>query len=108
MAIEHHIDSPFAEAVRIIGSQSETARVIGMSQASVYKRLKSGKPVWDTAIRALEAASGIPRFKLRPDLFEAPAITSVPSDADVASSIIPGDPHVPCDQAAASHPRDAA
>lgn len=73
MALEHDTDSPFAEAVRKIGSQSQTARILGRSQSSIYRRLKSGEPVWDTSVLALEEATGIPRWKFRPDLWTPPA-----------------------------------
>lgn len=69
MAIEHEIDSPFAEAVRSIGSQSATARVVRKSQSTIYARLKSGKPVWAEDVLAVSEASGIPKERLRPDLY---------------------------------------
>lgn len=71
MAIEHEIDSPFALAVRAIGSQSAMARLIGKGQATVYTRLKNGKPIWDDRelIEKIVVATGIPKERLRPDLF---------------------------------------
>lgn len=71
MAIEHDIDSPFAQAVRVIGSQSAMARLIGKGQATVYARLKSGKPVWDDSVLKIAAATGIAKEALRPDLYGA-------------------------------------
>lgn len=82
MAIEHEIESPFAMAVRTIGSQSATARLIGKSQSTVYLRLKSGKPLWSEDVLAVEAETDrlgdrISRHDLRPDIYprdnQAPA-----------------------------------
>lgn len=71
MAIEHEIDSPLARAVRAIGSQSQTARLIGKGQATVYARLKSGKPIWDDkeVLEKLSRAARMTKEQLRPDLF---------------------------------------
>ncbi len=69
MAIEHEIDTPFALAVRRIGSQSATGRLIKRSQGAVNSRLKSRKPVWPEAVLTLEAETGISRHDLRPDIY---------------------------------------
>lgn len=69
MAIEHEIDSPFAEAVRIIGSQSATARLVGKRQSTIYARLKSRKPIWAEDVLAVAEASGVSKERLRPDLY---------------------------------------
>lgn len=82
MAIEHEIESPFAMAVRTIGSQSATARLIGKSQSTVYLRLKSGKPLWSEDVLVVEAETDrlgdrVSRHDLRPDIYprddQAPA-----------------------------------
>ncbi|MDR6135733.1 DNA-binding transcriptional regulator YdaS (Cro superfamily) [Sphingomonas sp. SORGH_AS802] len=108
MAIEHEIDTPFAQAVRAIGSQSATARIIGKSQTAVFNKLKAQGLVWDTAVLKLEAVTGIPKHILRPDLFEAPPEPTPFSYGTTSPTLAPTRPAVPCDQAAASHPRDAA
>lgn len=83
MAIEHDMDSPFALAVRMIGSQSATARIVKKSQSAVYKRLKSGKPVWAEAVMPLVEATGIDKSVLRPDLHPREALTARPSSGDI-------------------------
>lgn len=108
MAIEHEIDTAFARAVRTIGSQSATARIIGKSQTAVFNKLKAQGLVWDTAVLKLEAATGIPKHILRPDLFEAPPEPSPPSSASTSTNLAHAHPHVRCDPPAPSHPRDAA
>jgi TorA maturation chaperone TorD len=67
------------EAIRAAGSVSELARRIGIAQPSVSN--------WDRVpaerVLAVEAATGIPRVRLRPDLYgEAPMVE--PDDVDAA------------------------
>lgn len=69
MALEHEIDSPFALAIRTAGSQSAFGRIIGRPQSSVRDRLASGKPLWAEDVLAVEAATGVPKEDLRPDLY---------------------------------------
>jgi TorA maturation chaperone TorD len=61
-------DPGLSEAIRVVGGVSELARRIGISQPSVSN--------WDRVpvdrVVAVEAATGIDRAKLRPDLFAAP------------------------------------
>jgi DNA-binding transcriptional regulator YdaS (Cro superfamily) len=80
MAIEHEIDSPFAEAVRIAGSQSAMGRLVGKSQATVHERLKLGKPCWPESVLIVENATGVSRHRLRPDIF---------GEEDAARAMIP-------------------
>jgi TorA maturation chaperone TorD len=68
-----------AEAIRAAGGVSELARRIGIAQPSVSN--------WDRVpadrIASVEAATGIPRAKLRPDLF-AEGIVSESDDIEAA------------------------
>jgi TorA maturation chaperone TorD len=68
-----------AEAIRAVGGVSELARRIGIAQPSVSN--------WDRVpadrVASVEAASGIPRAKLRPDLF-AQGIVSETDDVEAA------------------------
>lgn len=57
------------EAVNKAGGQSELARKIGVTRGYVHKMLKSGH-VPSEQVRAIEAATGVSRQKLRPDLYE--------------------------------------
>ena len=56
-------------AVALIGSQSATGHLLGVSQASVWKWLREGKPLPAQHVLAIEAATGISRHELRPDLY---------------------------------------
>ena len=57
------------EAVRRIGSQAATARLLGLSQTSVWKWVNRGKALPAEHVLAVEAATGISRHALRPDIY---------------------------------------
>jgi len=80
MAIQDHLDSPFAKAARILG-QAGLARITGKHQTTVRERLMKGLPLWPEAVFAVEAATGISRHDLRPDIYPREA----PASADEAS-----------------------
>lgn len=84
MAIEHDLDSELAKAVREAGSQSAFGRLIGRRQSTVREWLKSGK-VPGEAVLAVEAATGISRHRLRPDVY-GPAPTTLPTAANPGTS----------------------
>lgn len=58
-----------AEAVSRAGSQSALARKIGTTQATVWKWLNKGLPIKPELVLATEAATGVSRHRLRPDLY---------------------------------------
>src|SRR5690349_16304388 len=66
-------DTGLAEAIQAVGGVSELARRLGISQPSVSN--------WDKVpaerVLAVEAATGIARVRLRPDLYSEP-----PTDID--------------------------
>ena len=57
------------DAVARVGSQSALARLIGVSQQAVWKWLQSGKPLPAEHVLKVEAATGVSRHDLRPDLY---------------------------------------
>lgn len=57
------------QAVAVAGSQSALARSIGTSQATVWKWLNKGLPVTAQLVLKIEAATGISRHDLRPDIY---------------------------------------
>ena len=61
--------SAIEEAVRRAGSQSALARSIGTSQATVWKWLNKGLPITPVLVLAIEAATGVSKHDLRPDLY---------------------------------------
>ncbi len=83
MGIEATLKTPLAEAVRKVGSQSAFARLVGKSQASVHGLLRDGKDLWPENVLAVEAATGVSKHRLRPDVYGPEpklAPTPVPHD----------------------------
>src|ERR1051326_896409 len=72
-------DPGLSEAIRAVGGVSELARRIGISQPSVSN--------WDKVpaerVLAVEAATGITRVRLRPDLYREPDLREI-DEIDVA------------------------
>ncbi len=56
------------EAIKRAGGQVKLAKAIKSSQASISLWKRTGK-VPAAAAKAIEKATGIPRAKLRPDIF---------------------------------------
>lgn len=69
MGIESRLDTPLADAVRKVGSQSAFARLTGRTQPSVYQLLMRRGSLWPDAVLAVERATGISRYVLRPDIY---------------------------------------
>ena len=65
--------SALERAVAVAGGQLALAKAINTTQSNVWtwlNRSKRGVPgEW---VRAVEAATGIPRHELRPDIYPAP------------------------------------
>ena len=57
------------KAVDLAGSQSEIARLCSVSQAAVWKWLQNSKPLPAEHVLAVEAATGVSRYDLRPDIY---------------------------------------
>jgi DNA-binding transcriptional regulator YdaS (Cro superfamily) len=68
MPIEHSSSTPLARAVRLVGSQSAFARLIGKRQSVVHGWLREDKPLPIELVRVVSEATGIPKNELRPDL----------------------------------------
>jgi len=69
------MDNPTAldRAVVAAGGQSALARAIGVQQAHVWYWLKKrGGKVPAEQVLPIEAATGVPRHELRPDLYPTP------------------------------------
>lgn len=59
-------------AVQRAGGQSALARIVGCSQSNISLLLKNRKPLPAEYVLAAEAATGISRFDLRPDVYGSP------------------------------------
>ena len=62
-------EAAFEKAIRIIGSPTATARLVGKHQTTVRERLLNGGQCWPEHVLAVEAATGISRHDLRPDIY---------------------------------------
>jgi TorA maturation chaperone TorD len=73
-------DSGLAEAFRSTGGASELARRLGISQPSVstWSRVPAER------VAAVEAATGVPRHRLRPDLYDENFSATDLDEADAA------------------------
>ncbi|MBX9593469.1 MAG: type II toxin-antitoxin system CcdA family antitoxin [Roseomonas sp.] len=60
--------SPLAEAIAAAGGVTRLAERIGLAHPSVLRWQRSGKIPAERVV-AVEAATGVPRHRLRPDLF---------------------------------------
>lgn len=69
MAIEHETDSALAKAVRAAGSQSAFGRLIDKRQSVVHDWLREEKQLPAEHVLAVEAATGVSRHDLRPDIY---------------------------------------
>src|SRR3954468_22514235 len=73
-------DPGLSEALRAVGGVSELARKIGISQPSIsnWTRVPADR------VRAVEAATGVSRAVLRPDLFQHEARGEATDEVDAA------------------------
>ncbi|MGA9659011.1 MAG: YdaS family helix-turn-helix protein [Asticcacaulis sp.] len=69
-------------AMKKAGSQSALARICGCSQTAVWKMAQSSKRLSTGYVLAVEAATGISRHDLRPDIYPRPSKTQPKRRAD--------------------------
>lgn len=86
MGITNHLElDALNEAVRRAGSQSELARRIGVAQGSVWKMVNRAKRASADFVLKIEAATGVSRHDLRPDLYpreDTPAETGADNSSE--------------------------
>jgi TorA maturation chaperone TorD len=73
-------DQGLSDAIRLAGGVSELARRIGISQPAVtnWERVPAER------VLAVEAATGVPRIRLRPDLYGEAQVTADVDEVDAA------------------------
>lgn len=67
-----HIESPFEAfrlAVKLAGGQIRFGKLVGRTQGAVSKKLAKGEWIWPETALTVEAATGISRHDLRPDIY---------------------------------------
>lgn len=74
MVLHCQSDSALAQAIRKAGSQVAFGRIVGKRQSVIHDWLRKGRPLPSELVFAVEAATGISRHDLRPDIYprEAP------------------------------------
>jgi DNA-binding transcriptional regulator YdaS (Cro superfamily) len=65
-----------AAAVAHVGSQAALARVLSVSQPSVWKWINRGKPLPGEHVLLVEKETGVSRHDLRPDLYPREAVAA--------------------------------
>lgn len=79
----------FHRAIQIVGGQSALGRLIGRPQSTVWEWVDRKKPLPAEFVLTIEAATGISRHELRPDIYPLePA--SAPSSPAFGSSLPDG------------------
>lgn len=56
-------------AIELAGGQSAFAKICGCTQGAISKRVRTGKPLAAEHVLPVEAAIGISRHELRPDIY---------------------------------------
>lgn len=64
------------KAVKVAGSQSALGRIIGVTQRAVWRWVSEAKPLPPQHVLAIEAATGISKHDLRPDIYPRDLPTS--------------------------------
>lgn len=80
MAIQDHLGTPLAKAVRFLGGQSAMAELIGKHQSTIHDWLKEDRPLPAEFVFVVESETGISRHELRPDIYpvEEPPMPGTP------------------------------
>lgn len=70
-------------AIKAVGSQAELAKRCGCAQQTISKMLNREIPIKGEWARAIDQATAgkIPRWQLRPDLFDAPSPAAQPQES---------------------------
>lgn len=82
-------ESALRVAIDRLGGQAAMARLIGLTQPAIFIMLKKGRPLPAEHVLKVEAATGVSRHDLRPDIY--------PRDLPPAPETLPGAarPHDP-------------
>lgn len=81
-----NIEHLFAVALEIAGNETRLAQLAGCSQNAIWAARRAGRVSATMAVRLEAATDGkVPRWKLRPDLWDAPG-ASEPSAPDCGAA----------------------
>lgn len=82
-----HCNDPadeFRLGVDVVGGQAATARLLEVTQPTIWRWLKSRKLCPAEHVAVFEQATGIDRRRLRPDLFGDPLAIAAPDASEGA------------------------
>ncbi|MBN9143731.1 MULTISPECIES: transcriptional regulator [unclassified Novosphingobium] len=69
MVLHCQSDSALAQAIRKAGSQVAFGRIVGKRQSVIHDWLRKERPLPSELVFVVEAATGISRHDLRPDIY---------------------------------------
>lgn len=96
-------------AVEQAGGQSATARVCEVTQPAVWKWLQSGKKLPAEFVLRMEAATGVSRHLLRPDIYPLSDAAQGEDPGEECGTILSSTPpRVACDRRDKAQRKDAA
>ena len=96
-------------AVQRAKGQSALARICGVTQPAVWKWLQSGKRLPAEYVLAVEAATGVSRYLLRPDIYPLSEAPQGMDPGEDCGGIIPSRlVTVACEQESKTQRKDAA
>jgi DNA-binding transcriptional regulator YdaS (Cro superfamily) len=78
------------EAVKVAGGQTAFARICGCTQGNIWQLLNKGSPLPAQYVLAVEAATGISRHDLRPDLYPRETAAAEGSESPGKSNDLTG------------------
>lgn len=115
MVIDHPVSNTFtpfealALAVQRAKGQSALARICSVTQPAVWKWLQSGKRLPAEYVLAVEAATGVSRHLLRPDIYPLSKEPQGIDPGEDCGGIIPAQiVTVACEQESETQRKDAA
>jgi len=76
----------FKKAVKIVGSQSAMGRLLGVSQAAVWRWMRQGKAVPPEHVLSVEAATNISKHDLRPDIYPRDKVISAAAAGNIEAA----------------------
>lgn len=104
MPLQYDSDSPLALAVRKVGSQVAFGQLIGKRQSVINDWLREEAPLPVEYVEVVEAATGISRHDLRPDLSKLFRDMSPPASSGPAGDMAPAVAGLPAAGATSASP----
>lgn len=73
-------------AITILGSEAKLGTACGVTQGAIWKAKRAGRVSGELAVKIEHATKGsVPRWRLRPDLWDAPRVLTQTSEHGAAA-----------------------